>query len=260
MARLVDEGDDPYLWLEDLDGADAAGWARDCNAETVAALTGSEAFAGLQAEIRQVLDAEDRIPWPGWRGDPFYYNFWKDATHPRGVWRRTTLDQYRRPDLEWDVLLDVDALAAEEGENWVWQDVTVLRPGYQRCLISLCRGGSDAVVVREHDLGRRAFDKGRLYAARGQEPYLLDRPRPHPANRSAAPASTAAVTATSSTRSHRSFWAFTCPRLAPALGCGPSACEPPVTTGTDGWRSRRVRPAGRLSVPRVHPAIRSDGV
>ncbi|WP_307849067.1 prolyl oligopeptidase family serine peptidase [Micromonospora sp. U56] len=157
MARLIDEGDDPYLWLEELDGADAAGWVRDRNAETLTTLTGSETFTALRTEIRSVLDAEGRIPCPGWRGDDFYYNFWTDATHPRGVWRRTTLDQYRRPEPEWDVLLDVDALAAEEGENWVWQEVTVLRPGYQRCLISLSRGGADAVVVREFDLVRRAF-------------------------------------------------------------------------------------------------------
>ncbi|MER7417192.1 prolyl oligopeptidase family serine peptidase [Micromonospora peucetia] len=156
MALTV-ESDDAYLWLEDLDGADAARWVRDRNAETVAALTGGDAFAALRGEIRRVLDAEDRIPYPGWRGDQFYYNFWTDATHPRGVWRRTTLDQYRRPEPEWDVLLDLDALAAEEGENWVWSGVTVLRPGHGRCLVSLSRGGGDAVVVREYDLGRRVF-------------------------------------------------------------------------------------------------------
>ncbi|MFC4150480.1 prolyl oligopeptidase family protein [Micromonospora mangrovi] len=154
---MSDDGDDPYLWLEDLDGADAAGWVRERNAATVAALTGGETFGALRTELRQVLDADDRIPWPGWRGDGFWYNFWTDATHPRGIWRRTTLDQYRRPEPEWDVLLDVDALAAADGENWVWQTVTVLRPGYRRCLISLSRGGADAVVVREFDLERRAF-------------------------------------------------------------------------------------------------------
>ncbi|SBT45649.1 prolyl oligopeptidase family serine peptidase [Micromonospora auratinigra] len=157
MATQIGVDDDPYLWLEDLDGADAARWVRERNAETAAALTGSEAFAGLLAEIRQVLDADDRIPDPGWRGDGFYYNYWTDAAHPRGVWRRTTLDQYRRPEPAWDVLLDLDALAAEEGENWVWQQVTVLRPDYRRCLVSLSRGGADAVVVREFDLVRRAF-------------------------------------------------------------------------------------------------------
>ncbi|MEV1330918.1 prolyl oligopeptidase family serine peptidase [Micromonospora costi] len=153
----TDEDDDPYLWLEDLDAADAAGWVRDRNAETVAALTKGERFTALRDEIRQVLDADDRIPYPGWRGDGYYYDFWQDATHPRGLWRRTSLEQYRRPTPEWDVLLDVDALAAEEGENWVWSGVTVLRPDYERCLISLSRGGADAVVVREFDLARRAF-------------------------------------------------------------------------------------------------------
>ncbi|TYC24365.1 S9 family peptidase [Micromonospora sp. MP36] len=157
VATVRDEGDDPYLWLEDLDGADAAGWVRDRNAETVAALARGERFVALRDEIRQVLDAEDRIPYPGWRGDRYYYNFWQDAAHPRGLWRRTSPEQYRRPEPEWDVLLDVDALAAEEGENWVWRGVTVLRAGYRRCLISLSRGGADAVVVREFDVVRRAF-------------------------------------------------------------------------------------------------------
>ncbi|MFI7553846.1 hypothetical protein ACIBQ2_29400 [Micromonospora sediminimaris] len=132
---------------------------RDRNAETVAALTGGERFGTLRTEIGQMLDADDRITYPGWRGDRYYYNFWRDAAHPRGLWRRTTLDQYRRREPEWDVLLDVDALAAEEGENWVWSDVTVLRPGYECCLISLSRGGADAVVVREFDLVRRVFVK-----------------------------------------------------------------------------------------------------
>ncbi|MEU2662177.1 prolyl oligopeptidase family serine peptidase [Micromonospora sp. NPDC007220] len=157
MAGLTVESDDAYLWLEDLDGADAARWVRDRNAETVAALTGGEAFEALRAELRQVLDADDRIPYPGWRGDHLYYNFWTDAARPRGVWRRTTLEQYRRPEPEWDVLLDLDALAAEEGENWVWGGATVLRPGYGRALLSLSRGGGDAVVVREFDLDRRVF-------------------------------------------------------------------------------------------------------
>jgi prolyl oligopeptidase len=152
-----DEGDDPYLWLEDLDGDDAARWVRDRNAETVAALTGDETFPRLQAEIRQVFDSDERIPYPGWCGDGFYYDFWQDAAHPRGLWRRTTSDQYRRPEPEWDVLLDVDALADQEGENWVWSNVHRLRPGHQRVLISLSRGGADAVVVREFDLHRRTF-------------------------------------------------------------------------------------------------------
>ncbi|MGC4808506.1 prolyl oligopeptidase family serine peptidase [Micromonospora sp. DT233] len=154
---MTDEDDDPYLWLEDLDGPEAAGWVRERNAETLAALTGGERFAALRDELRQIFDSDERIAYPRWRGDHLYYDFRTDATHPRGVWRRTTLEQYRRPEPEWDVLLDLDALAAEEGENWVWHGATVLRPGYDRCLVSLSRGGSDAVVVREYDLTGRAF-------------------------------------------------------------------------------------------------------
>ncbi|WP_431885932.1 prolyl oligopeptidase family serine peptidase [Micromonospora wenchangensis] len=154
---LIDEGDDPYRWLEELDADPAAAWVRERNAATVAALTGDDAFTAMQAEIRQVLDADDRIPYPGWRGDGFYYDYWRDAAHPRGLWRRTTLAEYRRPEPAWDVLLDLDALAAAEDENWVWDGVTVLKPGHRRCLVSLSRGGKDAVVVREYDLDTRAF-------------------------------------------------------------------------------------------------------
>ncbi|MFG1918636.1 prolyl oligopeptidase family protein [Micromonospora sp. NPDC048898] len=154
---LTGEGDDPYLWLEDLAGVDVSAWVHDRNAETAAALTSDEAFADMRAEIRQVLDSDERITYPGWYGDGFYYNFWRDGAHPRGVWRRTTLDQYRGPDPNWDVLLDVDALAAAEDENWIWSGARMLRPGYHRALISLSRGGADAVVVREFDLQGRAF-------------------------------------------------------------------------------------------------------
>jgi prolyl oligopeptidase len=148
--------DDAYLWLEALDEPDAARWVADRNGETLTAL-GGEGFTRTRDAIREVHDSKDRIPFPGWRGDGFYYNFWKDAGHPRGLWRRTTAEQYRNDEPEWDVLLDVGALNEAEGENWAWNDVTVLRPGYRRCLISLSRGGADAVVVREFDLDSREF-------------------------------------------------------------------------------------------------------
>jgi prolyl oligopeptidase len=149
--------DDEWRWLEEVDAAEALAWVRERNAETRDALTGGEAFERLATELRQVLDAEDRIPYPDWRGDGLYYDFWTDAAHPRGLWRRTTLEQYRRPEPAWDVLLDVDALAAKEGESWVWAGVSVRRPDYRRCLVNLSRGGADAVVVREFDLRDRVF-------------------------------------------------------------------------------------------------------
>jgi prolyl oligopeptidase len=148
--------EDPYLWLEDLDSPAAARWVAERNAETLGAFAGDD-FARTRDALREVLDSKDRIPYPGWRGDGFYYSFWRDADHPRGVWRRTTAEQYRRDEPHWDVLLDVGALNDAEGESWTWNSVTVLRPGYDRCLVSLARGGSDAVVVREFDLRDRVF-------------------------------------------------------------------------------------------------------
>jgi prolyl oligopeptidase len=143
--------DDPYRWLEDMDTPEVRQWVADRNAETLGDLAG-DGFTRTRDAIREVLDSKDRIPYPGWRGDGFYYDFWTDADHPRGLWRRTTADQYRLDRPDWDVLLDVDALNAAEGENWTWGGVTVLRPSFDRCLISLARGGADAVVVREFDL------------------------------------------------------------------------------------------------------------
>ncbi|GAA1789245.1 prolyl oligopeptidase family serine peptidase [Planosporangium flavigriseum] len=159
MVETVSGGDDAYLWLEDLEDEGAARWVRDRNAETVGALTFGDSFAALRAELRDVLDSADRIPYPTLRGE-YLYNLWKDAAHPRGLWRRTTLDSYRTDAPDWQVLLDLDALAEREGENWVWQGVEVLKPGYERCLISLSRGGSDASVVREFDLRDGVFVAG----------------------------------------------------------------------------------------------------
>ena len=147
---------DPYLWLEDVTDETALDWVRARNAESSAELAGSDRFAALRAEIREVLDADDRIPYVRRRG-PYLYNFWQDAQHTRGLWRRTTLEQDRADHPEWRVLLDLDALAATEDENWVWQGAAVLRPGYQRALAQLSRGGADATVVREFDLETGEF-------------------------------------------------------------------------------------------------------
>src|SRR5437588_7683626 len=123
---------DAYRWLEDIDGTAATDWVAARNAETLAGLGSGERFARLAADLLAVLDSEDRIPYPTWHGG-YLYNLWKDRDHPRGLWRRTTLDGYRKADPDWQVLIDLDALAADEDENWVWQEVAFLRPAGERC-------------------------------------------------------------------------------------------------------------------------------
>ncbi len=118
---------------------------------------GDARFAADRDELCRLLDRPDNLPVPARRGG-LLYNFWKDADHPRGIWRRTTLDSYRKtPAPDWEVLLDLDALAAAEGEDWIWQGATTLPPEHARALLRLSRGGSDAAVLREFDLIARQF-------------------------------------------------------------------------------------------------------
>ena len=152
-------GEDPYLWLEDVDGADALAWVEERNRATRAALAEDPGFVSLQKRLRGLFDAEDRIPWVRKRGD-WYYNFQQDAEHPRGLWRRTTLEEYRNPAPDWEVVLDLDALGRAEGERWVFAGAEVLVPSHDRALLRLSRGGADAVVVREFDLVARSFVEG----------------------------------------------------------------------------------------------------
>ena len=152
--------DDPYLWLEDVTSETSLDWVRERNARAAAEFAESAEFTGLRDRIRSVLDTDARIPYVRRRG-PYLYNFWRDGTHVRGLWRRTTMDSYRTDCPDWDVLVDLDALAATEGENWVWSSALVLRADddtdQTRALIGLSRGGADATVIREFDLTRRCF-------------------------------------------------------------------------------------------------------
>jgi prolyl oligopeptidase len=148
--------DDPWLWLEDTDGAKALDWVKARNAETVGAYAATPAFATMRDQILEVMDSDARIPFVDKMG-AYYYNFWRDRAHPLGLWRRTTLAEYRKARPQWDVLIDVDALARAEDTKWVWHGANCLRPDYRHCLVSLSRGGADADVVREFDVATRTF-------------------------------------------------------------------------------------------------------
>ena len=155
---MVPVDSDPHLWLEDITGDDALKWVEAHNEPTLADL-GGERFEQMRTEALEVLDTDSRIPYVRRRGE-YLYNFWRDATNPRGLWRRTTLDSYRTADPDWDVLIDVDELAAEDDENWVWAGADVIEPDLTLALVGLSRGGSDASVVREFDMRTRQFVAG----------------------------------------------------------------------------------------------------
>ncbi|SDZ10556.1 prolyl oligopeptidase [Lysobacter sp. yr284] len=150
--------DDPYAWLEDVNGARAMEWVKARNAKTEAELAATPQFKQLEASILAVLDSTAKIPAVEKIGD-YYYNFWKDAQHQRGLWRRTTLAEYRKEQPAWETVIDLDALNREENEQWVWHGADCLKPEYQRCLVALSRGGSDADVTREFDLASKTWVK-----------------------------------------------------------------------------------------------------
>ena len=150
---------DDHLALEEVNGTEAIAFVAGSNQRALAALTGDRRYETFRRQAEAILTATDRIPGPSFLGDGIG-NFWQDATNPKGIWRRTTLDSYRSADTLWETLLDIDALARAEGRDWVFKGADCLAPDEARCLISLSDGGKDAVVVREFDTGTRHFVDG----------------------------------------------------------------------------------------------------
>jgi prolyl oligopeptidase len=165
---------DPYAWLEDVHGAKPLAWVAEQNEKSLGPLKADPRYAKNYDSILSVLDATDRIPF-GSLDHGFVYNFWQDAQNPKGLWRRTTVADYQNAAPHWQLLLDVDALAKAEKENWVFSGAECA-PGQKRCLIRLSRGGGDAVVVREYDLAamKLAADGFSLPEAKSDATYLDD--------------------------------------------------------------------------------------
>ena len=155
-GRAEPAAEDPYEWLEEVLGDKALEWVKARNAIVQNRMEGEPSFENLRSDLLEILDSNARIPFVSKRGE-YYYNFWRDKTNERGLWRRTTLEEYRKAEPKWEVVLDLDALGKTENENWVWKGASLLRPDYQRALITLSRGGADANITREFDLKTRSF-------------------------------------------------------------------------------------------------------
>ena len=148
--------EDPYLWLEEVTAEKSLAWAREQNKKSQGELEASPGFTQTRDRIRAILDSKEKIPGVSKRGN-FYYNFWRDAQNPKGLLRRTTLVEYKKKEPKWEVVLDVDALAKEEKANWVYAGITCVYPKFDRCLVSLSKGGGDAKVTREFDVTTKKF-------------------------------------------------------------------------------------------------------
>jgi prolyl oligopeptidase len=150
LAIAAGEKDDPYRWLEDIAAPRALQWVEQQNATTAHRLTARADYAGLYRDALAALDSASRIPEVEAHGE-FLYHFWRDAAHPRGLYRRTTLAELRQENPQWETVLDVDALAKHEGQPWAFGGAIWRKPDERRCLIALAPAGGDAVELREFD-------------------------------------------------------------------------------------------------------------
>jgi prolyl oligopeptidase len=155
--RSAADSGDPYLWLEEVHGEKPLAWVKTQNAKSTAILQADPDYQKDYDAILKVMDATDRIPY-GDLDHQYVFNFWQDAAHPKGIWRRTSVSDYGNAAPAWDVLLDLDKLSSDEHENWVWKGAEC-SPSLKRCLLQLSRGGGDAVVVREFDPHTRSLLK-----------------------------------------------------------------------------------------------------
>lgn len=175
ISISINSDADPRQWLEEVEGELALAWARSENRRSFARLRDDPRYAERFAAALEVYQSGDRIPY-GRLHEGQVYNFWEDGQRRHGLWRRTSLASYLATDATWEPVLDLDALAAAEGRNWVWQGVICAPNGSSRCLLSLSDGGTDAAVRREFDLADKRFVEGGFETpeAKGSSAWLDD--------------------------------------------------------------------------------------
>src|SRR5215469_6528110 len=168
------DSEDPFLWLEDVEGDAALAWVREQNARSLARLEADPRYQRLYDDFLKIITADDRIPYPMFLGSGVS-NFWQDSKHVRGLSRRTTLASYRTAKPQWETIYDLDALAAAEARNWVIAGSAILPPEDRLAMLGLSDGGKDAVTMREFDIVERRFvDHGFVLPESKQSAVWLD--------------------------------------------------------------------------------------
>ena len=150
---------DPYAYMEEIEGPQALDFARAENARSLPVLQTDPRYQGFFDQALAIATATDRIPGVSFASDRALRNFWQDKDHVRGIWRSTDMAGYRAKSEDWKTILDLDAVAKAEGQNWVWKGVSCLAPDDRYCLVSLSDGGKDAVTTREFDTATGQFVK-----------------------------------------------------------------------------------------------------
>jgi prolyl oligopeptidase len=141
---------DKYRWLEGVDDPKALAWVAAQNERTRRSFTAMPGFEEMRQQALAALSSSSRVPNVDYHGR-YLYNLWKDSDHPRGLYRRTTLDELRKASPVWTTVLDIDAMSQRDGKAWVFKGMNCLPPEERQCFVSLSIGGGDAVEIREFD-------------------------------------------------------------------------------------------------------------
>ena len=150
--------DEDHLYLEEVLGDKALTDVKSWNKRSLERLTVDPRFAEMEAQALEILQSKDKIPYVSYRAGEVH-NFWQDATHVRGLWRKSTLESYLSDTPEWETVLDFDKLSKEEGKNWVYKGNNCLSPDYDLCIVNLSDGGKDATIRREFNTRTKEFVK-----------------------------------------------------------------------------------------------------
>lgn len=151
--------EDKFQWLEEVENPKVLEWVGEWNKKSLDVLKSQENYQKIYNKNLEIFNSSERIADPTIYGD-FIYNFWQDGTNPRGIWRRTPLENYLSENTSWEILLDLDKLSAQDGVKWVWKGATGLYPGYNKFMVNLSKGGGDAVIIKEFDVQTKNFVEG----------------------------------------------------------------------------------------------------
>lgn len=162
MTQFSFAQEDPYIWLENVDAERSLKWVEKWNEKSLAVLTGQPNYKNIYEKNLEIYNSTDRIASPSIYGD-YIYNFWQDKEHVRGIWRRTSLKNYLSKNTEWEIVIDIDKISEEDNEKYVFKGAVGLFPNYNKFLVSLSKGGGDAVIVKEFDAKTKTFIEGGFY-------------------------------------------------------------------------------------------------
>ncbi len=147
---------DNYLWLEEIDSDQSMQWVNQTNQKTQDKLASTPLYSELYNQALSVLNNKSRLPSVSQQGK-WLYNYWQDDKHPRGIYRKTTLKQFKKKQPKWQTILDMDAYSKQHGKNYDYHGMTCLPPKGNDCLVFLSPGGGDAIEVREFNLKKKKF-------------------------------------------------------------------------------------------------------